>query len=250
MMIVHKIIEALSLPSSSRVDQRIPKTVLIEKGAATASDKRHIKEGIEVLWWLAALKPRSIGVTPFKDEAREYLEISVLHGLFRPKAKVNRLLELIHRAIPYPVFFIVEHEATVSLSLAHKRRAQNEADRMVLEDGFPHTTVITDDAPDVFFGHLALNNLPNTDLFTLYQGWLDALVALEAYRISGEFHVKNDLEYTLERRETLRNIQKIELEIERLRKRAKKERQIARQVELNLKIRELEARRQNLLRQL
>ena len=40
------IIAALSLPADSRVDQRITKKVLVEKGASTAADKRQINEGI------------------------------------------------------------------------------------------------------------------------------------------------------------------------------------------------------------
>lgn len=41
------IILALGLPDSCRVDQRVPKKVLIENGAPTSADKRSINEGIK-----------------------------------------------------------------------------------------------------------------------------------------------------------------------------------------------------------
>src|SRR3546814_10638039 len=45
----------------------------------------------------------------------------------------TRLIELIHRAIPYPVFLITSDEGGLTLSAAHKRKAQNEAGRVVVE---------------------------------------------------------------------------------------------------------------------
>ena len=60
------------------VDRRVPKSLLIENGAPTAADRRRIREGIEELRWVASLKPTTIGVAEYRDETREYLEISVL----------------------------------------------------------------------------------------------------------------------------------------------------------------------------
>ena len=56
------VVSALNLPDSARVDQRVPKKLLLENGAPTASDKRLITDAIEDIQWLAALKPNTIGV--------------------------------------------------------------------------------------------------------------------------------------------------------------------------------------------
>jgi hypothetical protein len=61
-------------PDSARVDQRVPKKLLLENGAPTASDKRLITDAIEDIQWLAALKPNTIGVPEYRDTQREYLE--------------------------------------------------------------------------------------------------------------------------------------------------------------------------------
>src|SRR5439155_7425368 len=96
-MIAADILAALSLPPESRVEQRVPKKLLVENGAPTAADKRQINEGLEELLWLAALKPSNIGVLEYRDTVREVLEISVLSVAMRPAAKARRLIELIHR---------------------------------------------------------------------------------------------------------------------------------------------------------
>ena len=99
-------IAALSLPDSVLVNRRVPKTLLIENGAPTAADKRRIREGIEEIRWLAVLKPTTIGVAEYRDEVREYIEIAVLQLVLRPGAQAERLTELVHRAVPYPVLLI------------------------------------------------------------------------------------------------------------------------------------------------
>ncbi|HBP6686556.1 TPA: DUF4391 domain-containing protein, partial [Pseudomonas aeruginosa] len=130
------VVSALNLPESARVDQRVPKKLLLENGAPTASDKRLITDAIEDIQWLAALKPNTIGVPEYRDTQREYLEIAVLavtlRGAIKPTS-LSRLVELVHRAVPYPVLLLLVDEPTLILSLAHKRWAQNEAGKIVLD---------------------------------------------------------------------------------------------------------------------
>src|SRR5690606_28459351 len=137
------LIHALRLPEGCRVDQRVPKKLLLENGAPTASDKRLITEAIEEIQWIAALKPNTIGVPSYRDALREYLEIAVLavtvRGVVKPASR-SRLAELLHRAVPYPVLLLLAapqmEGQSLILSLAHKRWAQNEAAKVVL-DGSP-----------------------------------------------------------------------------------------------------------------
>ena len=183
------VINALAIPPDARVDQRVPKKLLVEQGAPTAADKRQIQDGIEELLWVAALKPTNIGVPAFRDDVREYLEIAVLTVTLRSTAKPPRLIELIHRAIPYPLVLVAEHGGALNLSLAHKRWSQGEAGKVVIEDvrqaPFQPDTPTAEEAS--FLASLAVSRLPNRDLFALYQGWLDRVAALEAARITGTF---------------------------------------------------------------
>ena len=65
-MTVDDLIQALGLPESTRLNQRVPKKLLAEHGAATAADKRQIQDGVDEIVWLAALKPHLIGVPPLR----------------------------------------------------------------------------------------------------------------------------------------------------------------------------------------
>ncbi len=240
-----EVVAALELPAAARVDRRIPKTLLGEHGAPTAADRRRINEGIEQIQWVAALKPTTIGVGAYHDEAREYLEIAVIRVMFRGEKTTDRLLELLHRAIPYPVLAVAETSGQTRLSVAHKRWSQSEAGKTVL-DGDP----ITVDAPREGAGHrsdfaaaLAVSRQPRASLLALYQGWLEALLALEAARLSGRYSILPTDEGRKARRTALQVILRLDAEIVRLRAAAAKEKQMARQVALNLELRRAEAER-------
>jgi hypothetical protein len=237
------LIDALQLPASARVDQRIPKKLLVENGASTSADKRHITEGIEDIHWLAALKPGTVGIPEYRDETREYLEIAVLSGTLRAQAKAGRLAELVHRAVPYPMFLILADAAGLYLSLAHKRWAQNEAGKVVLEGEIVEVTLAqslgTPHAQD-FLAALALATQPRTHLLALYQGWMDAMLAFQVAGKTGLFILADSPAHTAARRQALRKYQELEVQMTALRTQANKEKQLARRVGMNLELQKLQ----------
>ncbi|HNP64834.1 MAG TPA: DUF4391 domain-containing protein [Woeseiaceae bacterium] len=235
---------SLDLPVSSRVDQRVPKKLLIENGAPTAGDKHLINDGIDELLWLAALKPTTIGVPEYRDGVREYLEVPVLRLTLRAGAKATRLVELVHRAVPYPLLLLTELNERTGLSAAHKRLSQGEAGRTVLEGDViaaEWDAVHDGERWPAFRAALALAKQPQTTLYSLYQGWIDTLLALHAARVTGTFAVTANAEAAAVRRDALQECARLDKEIARLRATAAKEKQMARRVELNLELKRLEA---------
>ena len=241
------IITALDLPDDARVGRRVPKRLLVENGTPAAGDGRRIEEGVEELVWVAALKPTTIGVPEYRDDVREYLEISVLRLGLHPGAKGGRLIELVHRAVPYPVLLIAEQEGLTNVSAVHKRWSEGESGKTVLDGEMAATrTNATDPACGAhadplppFYRALALGRQPRASLYTLYQGWIDALVALDIAWITGTFGLPVSCQAAVDRRDALREYTKLEAEIARLRTAAEKETQIPHQVDLNLEIRRL-----------
>jgi hypothetical protein len=239
-----ELIAALDLPSGARVDRRVPKTLLVEHGAPTSADRRRINEGIEHVHWLAALKPTTIGVPAFRDEVREYLEIAILTAELRADAKAGRLAELIHRAVPYPVVLISSQGGVIALSLSHKRWSQGEAGATVLEGGFVAADLPSGQDTGVeraFVDALALSRQPSANLYTLYQGWIDAVLALLAARLTGSFAEAKSPEQAAARRIALADCARLEAQMAGLRAAAAREKQLAHQVELNLQLKRLEA---------
>lgn len=231
-----ELIEALGLPAGARVEQRVPKKLLVENGAPTAADKRRISEGIEEALWLAALKPTTIGVPAFRDTTREYLEIAVLSIVLRPSASAGRLAELIHRAVPYPVILIAAHDDELSFSLAHKRWSQGETGATVL-DGTVVCAVLEAGQEHkfgpAFVQALPISCQPRGNLYELYQGWMDTVLTLLAAPVTGKFKAAESAEHAAARRHALAECARLETEMAAARAAAGRERQVSRRVALN-----------------
>ncbi|MEY4764043.1 MAG: hypothetical protein RI907_716 [Pseudomonadota bacterium] len=253
-MTLDDLIQALALPDATRVNQRVPKKLLAEQEVATAADRRQIQEGADEIIWLAALKPHLIGVSTYEDAQRQYVELAVLSLVIKPGTKPGRLVELLHRAVPYPVLLFTTSDAGVSISLAHLRTSQNEADKMVLDGDVFSMALPGDDANGAalegFRTALALSRQPHADLFTLYQGWLDTVAALDIARETGTFRPSLTRAQAIERHQTLLAYRDLQTKLQRLRAQAQRERQLARQVALNQELRAGQAALQRLQKRL
>lgn len=241
---VSELVQALRLPDLCRVDQRVPKKMLAEHGGATAADRRLLMDAIEEAHWLAAIKPATAAISVWRDEVREYLELAVLTVAVRSThikpSQLQRLTELVHRAVPYPLLLIVSTPDTVAMSLSHKRAAQNEAGRVVL-DGDVVSFQFGDGVPDGLLDALPLGLQPQQNLKALYQGWMDTLLAAQVARVTGRFSTDPTPDQAAMRRIALIEHQRLESEAARLRALAGKESQIAKRVEQNLALQRLQA---------
>lgn len=250
-----ELLEALQLPSTATAARRrVAKSLLEEHGAATAADRRAIKAGIERIQWLAALTPDTVGVASYRDEQREYNGIVVVHIELRPGARVSRLLELLHHAMPHPAVIMLGGaaesapsgmQASTKLSAAHKRWSRNEQGKTVLDGDLLVTLSPTPDEPftAAFTAALALARQPATSMLSLYQGWIDTLQALEAARRTGAFVLLAEAGRRSARDRALRQCTELDARIKQLRAAAGREKQMPRRVELNLEIRRAEAER-------
>jgi hypothetical protein len=242
-MIAADLIAALDLPPNARLDQRIPKKMLVENGAPTSADKRRINEGVEEVIWVAALKPSNIGVPEYRDTVREYLEIALLNVTLRSGAKAARVADLVHRAVPYPVLLVMAQDDGLTLSLVHKRWSQGEGGKTVLDGSVvdillpAQGTLSTVDV--AFLQALALGHQPQATLYELYQGWIEMIVAVKAARVTGHFTVCHTPGQAAARLAALQRCRDIDCQIASLTLAASKEKQLARQVAINLDIKAL-----------
>ena len=191
---------------------------------------------------MAALKPTTVGVAEYRDAVREYPEIAVLKLTLRSGARAERLIELVHRAVPYPVLLIAWQANALELSFAHKRWSQGEAGKTVIDgevvtvelgDGYTAAMIAA------FCDSLAINRQPRTTLQALYQGWIDAVQALRAAKVTGAFLIPTSPAEAEDRAAALWEYEHLDSRIAELSAAAGKEKQIARRVEINLELKRL-----------
>ncbi|MBK8802063.1 MAG: DUF4391 domain-containing protein [Fibrobacteres bacterium] len=247
-----RILSALEIPVHDRVDQRVPKKLLQDSAAVASGDKTLLQNGVEEVTWVAVFKPGSIGAPVYKDGEREYLEIAVIHVRVRQEARTARIAELVHRSIPYPVLLLLEQVDGTLISVAHKRWAQNDTTKMVLDESSADVWLDskTDEAVDAvnaFLESLSLRLQSRNHLKDLYQGWIDAVNALQTARFTGRFVLPASREDAQDQRGLLQRCRDIDLKLTSLRAAALKEKQVPRQVDLNLEIKRLRLERERLV---
>lgn len=276
----HTLLRALALPPSAQVGQRIAKKLLSEQIAAlkgsTTADTRLATHLLEDLHWVAALKPTTVGLAAWQTDTHDYLEVAVVHATLRPAAaklsttstaQLSRLVQLIHRVVPYPVVLITTQATPVGvqeqLSLAHKRHTLSTGTAVVLEQ-LVSTPFITQtelqNAIDkiaaragihcptaLFIQYLALSHSEATtqrDLYTRYDGWIHSIEALAAAARTGRFALCPTPAQAATRRSALQHCAQLDVHLASLRTQASKASQLAQRATYNLKIADLMAQRQ------
>jgi hypothetical protein len=271
---VEDILAAIGVPGDARLDQRIPKKMLLEQataqGLVTAADKRQVRDSLEELRWLATLKPKNCAIAAFKDSTHEYLEIAILSIAIRPDAKSNRLAQLIHRAIPYPVFLVLETKNGetsdgLSISLAHKRLSLAEGDKTVLEESrtaslsqCSHTDRKQSPLVPALLASLALKHASRSPglalesqsfptMFSVYQFWLDCLAARKVAEFTGSFDLPESGVTAANQRIALDALARLEREEAVVRAKLRGQKQLSRRVELNSALKRIQMQRSGIV---
>jgi hypothetical protein len=183
-MTVDQVLTALNLPRQVRVDRRIPKSTLSERGAATAADRKLIDRTVDRLDWLGSLSPATVGIAPSPDPIRPVGEVQLL-SMSTKLEPTRRVFELVHRAIPYPVVLLVSTPAgKIRMSLAPLRPAERIADQLVVERLVITPEIETGDK--AFLASLQFEGLSRLDLRLLYDGLIERAEGLTASRLSGQ----------------------------------------------------------------
>ena len=237
-----------AFPESTRLGKRIFKKLFEENAALTVTDRKALRDDLDVLTWAYTLKPSTVPIRPYQDSEREYLEIAVLEADLKSPKRAARLAQIIHRAIPYPVILVFNHQSSIQnhqfqISLAHKRFSQAEKGAVVADDFLATNWIaLADPSPvqQAFIASLRFADLPQTHFYALYSALADRLVGLACADLSGAYRLETALERRGQRRARLTECRALELRIQGLKTKIRKETQFNRQVELNTQIKRLD----------
>jgi hypothetical protein len=235
--------EGLRFPEPSLLDKRIFKRMVLEHGELTASDKKILSSDVNKLTWKYTLKASTVQVLPYEDDEREYLEVAVVETRLVSRTRAARISEMIQRAIPYPVLLVLVDGSGLAVSAAHKRFNLAEKGSIVAEE-FLLTPWMQEPLGNVdraFCEALAFRNLSPVDFYALYRSIADAVLGRCCADLTGRFTTGDDTAAT-DRRARLDKHEALRREIASLRATLRGEERFAEKVELNTRIKKLEAR--------
>lgn len=242
------------LPATTRQSVRIYKKQLLENTdlPVSASDRQYIQQDIDTLEWRHVLKAGTCNILPFKDEARDYSELHLIHVTLKNPAHVKRLGEVLQRAIQYPLILVFEHSGQIYIQMADKRINRADNTRLTVETIYDSGWLNVTEPDTATLGFLQAFRFEACDQQHLYAFWqclTDKLAGLETARYTGHYVAKPTLDRE-QRRQRLEQLHALEQQLANIRATLKRETQFNRKLELNLQAKQCQQQLQALIAQL
>ena len=207
----------LGLPKTTEFNKRIPKQKFYENLTVTPGLKRAFTEQVKIIWWRNKIAAATVNLAP--GEAVTEIEVLELR-LNQPSLDESVLLQ-IDREIPYHILFLLEYEGKYQAWIGYKEAASGSSAFKVSQ--YYHTDWMeADQLPLCMEGHS-----------------LDAVYENFVRQIAGESLVPAEAESLHE--SVVRDLrrQQLQKQITVLENKIRKEKQLNRQVEINVNIKKL-----------
>ncbi len=235
-------------PASCFVEQRIAKALFADNGPLTPADRRTFKNEIEEAVCAYVLKPDNVFLNPWSDGEHEYDSLAVIEISLRKTGKAERIAELFHRTMPYPLLLMLhDSEANIMFSMAEKRISRDGREQVVLERTV-NTPWQPESALSEFIVEADFAKFRKTTFRDLYLHYMNLLEALCAAAVIGE--LRTDGIDPDARRKTLAQLHSLDLELSSIRAKAKQETELPDLVELNLKAKTIKLQIEQTIRSL
>ena len=112
--------DVFNLPNKTFFNRVIPKYAFDEQ--TNSKQKKLISDAIQRITWTNKLSPDTVNLP-----GKEIIEIQLFKIELKIKSDISKLIQIIDRAIPYPIIFWVQHNDIAYLSASSKHaHATNE----------------------------------------------------------------------------------------------------------------------------
>lgn len=210
----------LNLPKTTEFGRRVPKQKFYEHLDVSPEVKRLFVEQIKLITWANKLSPQTMNLAA----GQAVTEIEVFHIKLTGQELDRRAMELMDKQIPYHILFLLERpDGALRLAISYKEAAQSGDNAFRLRQSYATDWQSADGL-----------TLPLTalDMDGLYEGIVrfiagDALIAPMAESL------KEAVEQTQEQ-------EKLHRQLQQLKAKMRKEKSLAKQMELRREIKRLE----------
>jgi hypothetical protein len=208
--------DLFNFPNTARVNRVIPKNAFDDY--TNTRQKKQFADLVSKITWTHKLSIDTINLT-----GKEVGEIQVFRLELKVKEDVKSLLEIIDKSIPYPIIFVVTYEEGVYLSTSVKHPHPVNENNSIIDwtfksDWFPQTE-----------NRYSITLKKNLD--TVYRDF--------CIQLSDTPQLANESLDTVINKS--KEVQKLRTEISKLKSAISKSRQFNQKVEMNMRLKEVEA---------
>ena len=241
-----------NVPKECIEGSRIPKKLFYEEYDMSSSDKELFTKAIGKIVLEYMFSEDRINIAAYKNDDIECEEVAVIRVFLHEDSKYKRICEIIQRAIPYSLIVICEYKEKVLFNVASKRinkndESKNTVEEMVFTDWISVEKQKKNDK--VFLEGLNVREWSYSNLYKFYNSFLDKVKLFNASKYSSNLEIFNNIDVDTVKKLTDK-IERLELEISSLKDKLKKESQFNKKMDLNIKIKKLEIKKNEFIKEL
>jgi ribosomal protein S10 len=239
----------MNIREECRLDKTIFKKMFYENAVMNSSDKETFKNNIDKITLKYSLKEEALNIPKFNDEELNYDEIEIIEVNLIDDSKYSKVCEIIQKTIPYPIVLVLTFNEKILINTAYKRINKNASEKNTVEKHVYSRWIDLDymnDNEQEFMKSIDINRLSFSDMYKLYDSFVQKIDILNLSEISGDF---NKLEqWDIEEIEKLQNqIINIDMQLDKFNTGIKNEEQFNKRLDMNIKIKKLELKRTKLI---
>ena len=241
-----------NVPKECIEGSRIPKKLFYEEYDMSSSDKELFTKAIGKIVLEYMFSEDRINIVAYKNDDIECEEVAIIRVFLHEDSKYKRICEIIQRAIPYSLIVICEYKEKVLFNVASKRinkndESKNTVEEMVFTDWISVEKQKKNDK--VFLEGLNVREWSYSNLYKFYNSFLDKVKLFNASKYSSNLEIFNNIDVDTVKKLTDK-IERLELEISSLKDKLKKESQFNKKMDLNIKIKKLEIKKNEFIKEL
>lgn len=199
MVLIEDIFE---VPQECIVDRVVPKKEVIEAAELNSKDKKIFTDIVKQIKWCYNFTEDNIRVNKYIDDIRRYDEVELINiilkfdkvhkigaGKFKEDEKIDRVVEIVMRFIPYPVILTTQYENELKFYGAHIRESRADFEKIVIEDKILSTNWMDIDhlneIEDDFISKIQFENLNRENFYKFYNSYFEAIVQHDGAMTAG-----------------------------------------------------------------
>lgn len=194
-----------------------------------AANKKFLQDSVQSIYMLASLKTDNTHIALYEDDKELYQEIQFLYVKTKEKGDSTKIYKLLAHLIPYPLVILTDEPDSFTIYTGRFEKLLTGFLKLV--NVYPSPVYHDEDLEEVL-QQITLIDLPRQNLKTFYDGLRDEIATATVKSQYGE--AVGDI--TSEDKDQLDALKK---QIEDLRGRIKKERQLNRKIDMQMKLRKL-----------
>lgn len=215
-------------PKNTVVNRNLPKSQ-IYLHMKNSNDKAYLQEYVQSIYLLANFKTENTRIPAYESEIETFQEIQFIYLKVREGGNSEKLYKLLASLIPYPLVVIAEHEDCFVIYTGRFEKMSTGYIRLL---NIYDSPLITEQELEEILNQLSILVLPSQNLKVLYEALRDTIVNFKVKRQYTTFEGKLD---SVQKD----RIDELNVEINKMKNAIKKEKQINRKVEYQVKLRKL-----------